>query len=257
MKKLLLIYALLFCTLPSFSQKELPERPNPPRLVNDLANLFSPEQVSELEQKLVAFNDTTSTQIAVVTVVSLHDYTIEEFTDQLAEKWGVGRKGKDNGVMILIKPKSNNGERGYARISVGYGLEGAIPDVYANRIIDEKMIPYFKTEDYYAGVLAAVDEVIKLSTGEYDNSKTDSGEGAIAGLVFLIIIIALIILMIRSSKKYNTFDKNGKHHSSGGGAFFIPPGAFGGGGRSSFGGGGGFGGFGGGSFGGGGASGSW
>ncbi|MDD4848924.1 MAG: TPM domain-containing protein, partial [Bacteroidales bacterium] len=129
MKKLLFLFSIPLLSLSIFSQQDLPKRPEPPRLVNDLAQLFTQQQSYDLEQMLRAFNDTTSTQISVVTVSSLNDYTIEEFTDQLAEQWGVGRKGKDNGVMVLIKPKLNDREKGYARISVGYGLEGAIPDV--------------------------------------------------------------------------------------------------------------------------------
>ena len=108
-------------------------------------------QVASLETKLVNFDDTTSTQIAIVTVKSLNGYSKEEFTDRIGEKWGVGRKGKDNGVLILIKPKYGN-ERGQARISVGYGLEGAIPDAIANRIVNYDLIPYFKQGDYYTGL---------------------------------------------------------------------------------------------------------
>lgn len=256
MRKFLFILSLFLISLSTIAQKDLPTKPEPPRLVNDLANLFTSTQINSLEKMLVAFDDTTSTQISVVTVSSLYDYDIDEFTDRLAEKWGVGRKGKDNGVMILIKPKLKDGEKGYARISVGYGLEGAIPDVYANRIINNDMIPHFKTGDYYSGALAAVTSVMKMATGEYKAS--DNEDSGIEIIIFLFFIILIIILAIRSSKKFNNLDKNGKHTGVSGGSIpFIFP--LGGGSRGSGGsfGRGGFGGFGGGSFGGGGASGSW
>jgi len=151
---------LLFAgtTFTVFSQyNEIPDRPTPQRLVNDFAGIFNSQQKLKLEKMLVAFNDSTSTQIAIVTVETLNNYDIADFTDRLAEKWGVGRKGKDNGIVVLIKPKLKASDYGEIRISVGYGLEEVIPDATAHRIINHEMIPRFQEGDYYRGVAAAVD----------------------------------------------------------------------------------------------------
>ena len=127
MKKVINILVLSFSLLilKGFSQ-EIPEPMSPPRLVNDFAGILNSGEIRHLEQKLVNFDDSSSSQILVVTVKSLNGLTKEEFADRLGEKWGVGQKGKNNGVVVLIKPKYGN-EKGQARISVGYGLEGAIP----------------------------------------------------------------------------------------------------------------------------------
>ena len=111
--------------------QEIPDPPVPQRLVVDYAGVLSQGQLNALEHKLVAFNDTTSTQIAVVIVNSLSGLAPEDFANRLGEKWGVGRKGKDNGVVVLVKAKKDARDRGEAWISTGYGMEGVIPDALA------------------------------------------------------------------------------------------------------------------------------
>jgi uncharacterized protein len=247
--------------------QDIPDAPVPPRLVNDFAGLLSRGEAEQLESKLVSFNDTASTQIAIVTIKSLNGYAKEEFADKLGEKWGVGRKGKDNGVLILIKPKYDN-EKGEVRISVGYGLEGAIPDALANRIVDYDMIPYFKEGNFYAGLDKATSTIMSLASGEFTaeqyTKKTEPKLGSIL-IPIIIIIIIMIIFSRGSGRHYNSGSKStsiwsalwlasilGSGRNSGSwGDFRSGGGSFGGGG------GGGFGGFGGGSFGGGGAGGSW
>ena len=103
--KLISILLLIAFTLPIVAQ-DIPDRPLPPRLVNDYTGTLAPEQLAALERKLVAFNDSTSTQIAVVLVKSLNGYDKADYTYRLAEKWGVGQKGKNNGAVILVKPKT-------------------------------------------------------------------------------------------------------------------------------------------------------
>lgn len=112
------------------SAQDLPEPMSPRRLVNDFAGLLSDSQRQALERKLVDFDRETSTQIAVVTVDDLGDYAPSDFAQRLHDKWGVGREGKNNGILVLVKP-SVPGSRGEAYISVGYGLEGVIPDITA------------------------------------------------------------------------------------------------------------------------------
>src|SRR5664279_6253389 len=99
--------------------RNIPERPNPPRLVNDLAGMLKVDEVNSLEQKLVIFNDSTSTQIAIVIVPSLGGYDKADYAQQLAEKWGIGQKGLNNGVLILVKPKTAD-SNGQVQIAPGY-----------------------------------------------------------------------------------------------------------------------------------------
>ncbi|HPS63628.1 MAG TPA: TPM domain-containing protein, partial [Bacteroidales bacterium] len=120
--------------------QDIPVRPDPPRLVNDFAGILSQEDASRLEQKLVIFNDSTSTQITIVIVKSLNGYDKNDFAQRLGQLWGVGQKGKNNGAVVLVKPKYP-GEKGEASIQTGYGLEGVIPDALAKRIVEVEMIP--------------------------------------------------------------------------------------------------------------------
>lgn len=242
----------------------IPARPEPPRLVNDFAGLFSASQAMRLEQVLTAFDDSTSNQIAVVTVNDLEGYSPAEYGTRIGLQWGVGSEKFDNGIIVLVKPKTRN-SNGQVNISVGYGLEGAIPDAYAKRIIDNEMIPRFAEGDYFGGVAAGCAVLMKLASGEIsepDRGDNDDLGGVIALLLLIIFIITVASVFGRKGGGHNNRGNGGGpdlldaliigsllnssgHHRSGGGW------------SSSGGGFGGFGGFGGGSFGGGGASGSW
>ena len=265
--KYFLSVLLIFQSIFLFSQN-IPDKPNPPRLVNDYAGILTQKQISNLEKTLRIFNDTTSNQIVIVTVKSLHGYSPALFATELGHKWGVGQKKFDNGIVVLVKPKYGN-ERGKAFIAVGYGLEPVITDALSKRIVEKEMIPYFKQGDYYGGLLSAVNVLMKLASGEISEKtyyKQSQGGWFTALLPFLVIL--LIFLLIRGS--------NARSYSIGTGrsfwtAFFLGSmlgggshrghwNDFSGGGGSNFGGfggGGSFGGFGGGGFGGGGAGGSW
>lgn len=265
----ILIASLATVILPVHAQ-DIPSRPDPPRLVNDFAELLTPEQSQALEARLVAFNDSTSTQIVVVIVKTLNGYDKNEFATLIGEQWGVGQKGKNNGAVVLVKPKYPE-EKGEVSIQTGYGLEGAIPDALAKRIIDIEMIPSFREGNYFEGIDKAVSTMISLAKGEYTaeqyQKKHDKKASPFALLIPLIILVGMVFLLFSGQGRGKTIGKNlpfwtammllgsmGRGHSgswkdfSGGSGF----GGFGGGG-----GGGGFGGFGGGSFGGGGAGGSW
>jgi len=253
-------FFLILISFASFSQ-DLPERPTPPRLVVDYTGILAPSEVRALENKLVRFNDTTSNQILVVITDNLLGYTPEIYASGIGEKWGVGQGNFDNGIVVLVKPKIGN-NRGHAFISVGYGLEGAIPDITAGQIVDWEMIPYFKNNDYFSGLDAGTTVLMKLAAGEYNSDEyaKSNSAGWWAVLPF-IIFIAIFILISRASRRSRTI---GSSNMSPWAAFWL--GSMMGGSSSSWGrssgsswGGGGssFGGFGGGSFGGGGAGGSW
>lgn len=263
MKKLALIIAVLFsiCAIAQVD-KYIPARPNPPRLVNDLAHLLSPEQVQYLESKLVAYDDSTSNQIAIVTVDDLHDYGAVEYAVALGRKWGVGGKQFNNGVVILVSTGGGTGNRD-AFIATGYGLEGAIPDIIANTILNAELIPNLKAGDYYKAFDRTTDALIKAAAGEYKAPdgyrKRDSGGFNPGKIIVAIIILFVILSMFGGGGNRGGGYTSRRGYRGFGGPFIFPTGGWGsgGGGGWSGGGGGGFGGFGGGSFGGGGAGGKW
>ena len=268
-QKISTLFLLLFVVFACHAQ-QIPSRPTPPRLVNDYTKTLTVSQNNYLEQKLRNYNDTTSTQIAVVFVNDLQGTTAADFAYQLGEKWGVGTK-ENNGIVILVKPK--NETKGEVFISVGYGLEAYIPDAMAKRIIENVMIPNFKNNDYFTAIDDATDIIIKLASGSFSAENKPKEYSEPATLIIIIIGMIMMILYITFISKIGTTISSKKdsssfwrtlfwlsvlnnnsnrhrhhHHHDHWGGFSGGSGGFGGGG---------FGGFGGGSFGGGGAGGSW
>jgi len=242
----------------AFSADAVPVRPDPPRLVNDLAGLFTPAQEYALERGVVAFDDSTSNQIAVVTVLDLEGMSAAEYATRIGLDWQVGSSEFDNGVVLLVKPKTAD-SYGEVFIAVGYGLEGAIPDAYAKRIIDNELIPHFRENDYYGGVVSACEVLMALASGEISEPRGDeeSDGWMIFGIFLMMILFICVIAIIFGNGKGGGSGSSGGR-GGGGPVIYTGPvirggGGFGGGGFS----GGGFGGFGGGSFGGGGAGGRW
>jgi uncharacterized protein len=243
---------ILFLFLQSIaSAQDIPAKPNPARLVNDfVGGLLNQSQINQLEQKLRAYQDSTSTQVAIVIVKSVQPYDISEYAVKLGRDWGIGQKDKNNGILLLWAP----GDR-KIYIATGYGAEGGLTDARSKRIIEQTIKPYFKQLQYYEGLNAATDDIIKYQSGEFkaDPSTGDDGDGWF-GIIFFLIIIIIVIYFMRKS--------GGKGGHGGGG--FIPYTTYTGWGSSSGGwsggdsggGGGGFD-FGGGSFGGGGAGGDY
>jgi len=248
----------------AYSQN-IPDKPNPQRLVNDFAGMLKPEEVNNLERKLVAFSDSTSNQITIVIVPTLSGYDKADYAQRLGEKWGIGKKGLNNGVLILVKPKTSD-SRGEVFITAGYGLEGVIPDITCGEIVDYEILPAFRNGDYYGGLSNATNILMSLARGEFSAEQyakpvRNSGKDFPVGVIIFIIVVIVALI---SGKKGGS---NNKNISSGGlplwlllsmlgsgrGSHSGSWGGFSGGGSS----GGGFGGFGGGSFGGGGAGGSW
>ncbi|WP_454804410.1 TPM domain-containing protein [Mucilaginibacter phyllosphaerae] len=245
----------------AFSQ-DIPERSK--TLVTDYTGTLSASDKANLENKLVAFNDSTSTQIAVVIMQSTGDYDINQYGVELLRKWGIGSKEKNNGILVLVALKDRK-----MSIQTGYGAEGALPDIITQQIIQNDMKPRFRENDYYGGLDAATTDIMKYMKGEYkaDPKKAKGkGDGGSAGFIIIIVIVVLIIIFRKGGG-----GGGGRIIGSRGGAspfwWFLAGNMLGGGGRSSGsdwggfsgggGGGGGFGGFGGGSGGGGGSSGSW
>lgn len=224
-------------------------KPTPYKYINDYVGVVEPEYVQKIISVGKELEDKTTAQVTAVVIDSLQGMTIEEYAVELFRRWGIGQKGKDNGVLLLVAINDRQ-----MRIEVGYGLEGAIPDGKAGRIRDEYIIPYFKEGDYskgiYYGYLALVKEVAKEYNVEltFDVDAELPKSSSVDVETIAIIIFIVIFIMLALSRRGIWYI--GPRGPMGPGGF----GGFGGSGRSS---GGGFGGFGGGRSGGGGASGKW
>ncbi len=258
MKKFFSTIALLLVSVLAFSQesfdldKLLKEKPT--KLVNDLTGTLTPDQVQALENKLVAFDDSTSTQIAVVIIPSMQGRDIADYNIELGRAWGVGGKDNNNGVVLLIAKNDRK-----LNIATGYGVEGALPDITASHIITDIIRPNFRGEDYYRGIEEGTDAIIQAVRGEYTapaNYKKGNSEFGIGRIIFMVVMIVIFLAVSGGKGGGGSFMSRrgfaawtiGSMLSGGGRG-----GGWSGGGGSS----GGFGGFGGGSFGGGGSSGSW
>ena len=258
------VLTLFILCYPTVAQ-DIPDPMFPYRMVNDFSGLLNTDDLQKLESKLQSFYNETSTQIYVVIVDDLGGNAISDFAYQVGEKWGVGTKGKDNGIVILLNPSADR-KHGDAFVATGYGLEGAVPDAIANRLVDLEMVPFFKELKYYEGLDAVTNTIIELTKGEYtaENYLASKGES----FPFMEILIPLIIIIILASvfgarkSRYYSAGRNNipfwlamfllsgskKSHSGSFKDFKTGGGGFGGGV---------FGGGGGGHFGGGGAGGSW
>lgn len=232
------------------SDDDLPKRPSPPHLVNDLANVIDQSDEAALEAKLVAYNDSTSTQIAVITVPTVQPFEIGDYAYKIGRFWGVGNKDFDNGIVLLVAVDDHR-----MFIATGYGTEAYLTDIRCNQIIDGILTPAFQQNNFYAGIDNATTEMMKYMTGAYEGQPYDSPNDAPPSLIIIMIVILIILFFARRTKGGGgtTFSKRGPTYWGGGGFGGFGGGGFGGG----SGGGGGFGGFGGGGFGGGGAGGSW
>ncbi|MEJ2615369.1 MAG: TPM domain-containing protein [Ignavibacteriaceae bacterium] len=234
------LYLFFLFSISLFAEPQIPQLKN---WATDLTNTLTSEQLSTLDYRLKTFEDSTSNQIAVLMIPTLDNYPLEEYSYDVAHQNRIGTKKLDNGILLLIV----KGDR-KARIEVGYGLEGALPDALASSIIRNVIFPHFRKEEFYAGITAGINAIISAVKGEYRAEyKPDKKDKGLPNLFpFIIIIFFIIRFLFRGGRR-------------GGGGFIFFPGGFGG---SSYGGSfgsGSFGGFsgGGGSFGGGGASGSW
>lgn len=267
-KKLLFFIVLVF-SLNTFSQGfEIPEKPKFQTSVYDYTKpaLLSDFQKKNLESKLVRYSDTTSTQIVIAIISSTQGEEIKYLAAQWGEKWGIGQKEKDNGVLVLLAKNDKK-----IAIQVGRGAEPLLTDFQSKRIIERVIIPEFKKGDFYSGLDKGADYIFRTLNGEFKGTRQKNTKGFDPGIIFFIIIIIILFIIISRGNKNNGGD--GKRYRRGSLADTIfdtiilsnagrGGGSFGGGfgGSSSggsFGGGGFGGGFGGGSFGGGGASGGW
>ena len=216
-KHLVLIILLILGSVSGLIAQDFPDPMQPPRLVNDFTGILNSDQVSKLENKLVAFNDSTSTQIAVVIVKSLNGYDKNDYAQRLGQKWGIGQKGKKNGIVILVKPKYPQ-EKGEASIQTGYGLEGVLPDITCKRIVENDMLPSFIQGDYYGGIDKATSTIISITKGEYTADQYNKRKKSSPyGILVPFIIMAIVFFLIRGSRggthSVGKISHGGQHYS--------------------------------------------
>jgi uncharacterized protein len=256
-KQVALLVAAFFALLAIEAQGAEVIPPKPDRYFNDYAGVVSKEAAQRFNEQLAQFERETSDQVVVAVFPKMQsDSDIADYTQRVAQSWGVGQKERRNGVVLFVFVQDRK-----MFIQVGYGLEGALPDITAFDITEYRIKPHFRSGDYEGGIAAGIDSIFKAIRGEYKGTGKTAFEGRktshgapISFVTFLIFIVALIIIskIVRRLGGYG-------YSSRGGGPIFFPTGGGGGGWSSGDGGGGGFSGFsgGGGSFGGGGAGSSW
>jgi uncharacterized protein len=262
------ILLLFLCSISiAWGQFTIPEKPKLQTSVYDYVSLLSKSDKEALEQKLIRYSDSTSTQIVVAIIASTEGEDINYLGAQWGEKWGIGQAKEDNGVLILVA----NDDRKIA-INTGYGVEGALTDAFSKRIITLIIVPEFREGNYAAGLNKGADAIFQVLNGEFqkaleNNEAPNNGAKVVFVMIFVAFVIFIIILIILIANRKNKGGGKGGGRSKGldiwdviilsnmgRGSYKGGSGSFGGGG---FGGGGFSGGFGGGSFGGGGASGGW
>jgi uncharacterized protein len=261
--KILILLLGFFFTQLSFGQFTIPEKPKVQTSVYDYVNLLSEKQKINLENKLVRYSDSTSTQIVVIVIETTNNESIGILAPRWAQKWGIGQAKEDNGVLILLAQKDRE-----IWIAPGYGIEPILTAGIIGEITRNIIIPEFKRGNFYAGLDKGADTVFQLLNGEFKGTRKQKSKGSDAKTIFFIIlVIAFFVLMFLGNKK-NKGGGRGFRRGSFADTLFTAVilssagsrgGGFGGGSSSggSFGGGGFGGGFGGGGFSGGGAGGSW
>ncbi len=258
-----LLFVLLFLGVvcSGFAQFEIPPKPAEETSLYDYVDLLPESQENILEQKLIRYSDSTSTQIVIAIIESTEGENINYLGAQWGQAWGIGQEGKDNGILIILASKDRR-----IAINTGYGVEGSLTDAMSKRIIDTVIIPEFKKGDYYSGLDKGAEAIFKVLTGEFKEDRSFGKKDKFPFRAILPFIIFIIIFIILASRNNRRGGGRGGRRNSGIDLWDViilsnmGRGGFGGSssGGGSFGGGGGFGGgFGGGGFGGGGASGGW
>lgn len=181
----LLLGWLSLASFPAFGTLAVPKLESH---VNDYARMLNSNEQKILEAKLRAYEDTTSSQIVILTIASLEGETIEEFSMRVVEEWKLGRKGKDNGVLITASKEDRK-----MRIEVGYGFEGVFPDATCKHIIDQVITPQFKQSNYASGFTKGVDALMLAAKGEY---KADGGESDLSGSAIAFLFISFIVCIV-------------------------------------------------------------
>jgi uncharacterized protein len=257
---LLILFLGLIVSQIGFAQFKIPPKPDFQTSVYDYASILNANEKAQLEEKLVKYSDSTTTQIVVITVEKIDGEDIGILTPRWAQEWGIGDAKKDNGVLILLAKNERK-----IWIAPGYGVEDRLIAGINGEIIRNIIIPEFKNGNFYGGLDKGADAIFQVLKGKYKGTRVEKSDGGGFFPILVFIVIFVVIMIIASKNKGGNSGGN-----SGGGPSLLDViilsslgrnsggGSFGGGGFGGSSGGGGFGGgFGGGGFSGGGAGGSW
>jgi len=261
----LIFTIILLFSVNGFSQIDIPKKTSEQTSVYDDAELLSGYEKNALEQKLINYADTTSTQIVVATVNTINGEDIAFYATRWAHEWGIGQKDEDNGIFILIAKDDHK-----LTIQTGYGVEHLLTDALSKRIIENIITPEFKKGNFYGGLDRGTSAIMQIMSGEYQGEPQRQSDGGGIPVLFIILFF-IVLIIILSNRNKRRRGRGGRRRNSAAGSILEAiilsnsgRGGFGGGGGfggssggGSFGGGGFGGGFGGGGFGGGGASGGW
>lgn len=254
----LVLFLGMCCSQMMHSQGfEIPSKPKEQTSVYDYIKLLSSNEKNSLEQKLIKYSDTTSTQIVVAIINSTEGEDIGYLATNWAHKWGIGQEKEDNGVFVLLAKNDRK-----ITIRTGYGVEHLLTDYTSRQIIEYNILPYFKQGNYYGGLNSGVETIFKVLKGEYKGTRKKRKGDIDFGFIIFIIIIIIFFIIISNNRNNRG---GGRHYRTDSRDIFDTiilsnsgRGGFGGGGFGGGSSGGGFGGgFGGGGFGGGGATGGW
>ena len=186
-----ILLSLLCCNSAVYAQipdSLFPKQPDPPRLVNDIAGILSIAENQWLEDKLVAYDKQSSTQVSIVIVKTIAGHDVADYATALGRRWGIGQAGKNNGVLILLAMESHD-----INISPGYGLEGALPDVLCKQIIENEMVPAFRSGYFYDGLDKATTVIISATKGEFtaEGPYTSKRKEMPRWLIILLLIVGI------------------------------------------------------------------
>ena len=248
---------LLCAVLTANAQRDIPPKPSQETSVYDEADVLSTSEERSLEQKLINYADTTSTQIVIATIESLQGEYIGTYAAEWAHEWGIGQAEEDNGILILL----SEGDR-KIWISTGYGIESTLTDALSKQIVDNVILPEFRSGSYYSGLDAGTTAIMQVMAGTYEGTPQARNGGGATPRFIIMAIIFIFFMIVLSQRNKRGGGRNGGHRRGSGlldilvlsslGRGGFGGGSFGGGGGGGFGGG-----FGGGGFGGGGAGGGW
>ncbi|MCB1164996.1 MAG: TPM domain-containing protein [Leptospiraceae bacterium] len=194
------IFLLAVCfVVGSLSAQEVP-LPDLERPVMDQTGTLTDSEIQSLESKILALQNDQGSQIGILIIPTLDGIPIEDFSIRLADKWKLGRKGVDDGVIIIVAKNDRT-----LRIEVGYGLEGPIPDAKANRIVELIIVPRFKQGEFYEGLDEGLDAIISLIRGEplpsldevpLENQSSESGSSSHSTWIFIVVVVGALILRV-------------------------------------------------------------
>lgn len=207
---LLLVFAGF--TFNANAQIKIPEKPSKVMLVNDLAGILSADESYQLEAKLRAYNDSTSSEVVIVTVPTLNGEDVQDVATEIGHKWQIGTQKKDNGIVLLVALQEHK-----SAIATGYGMEAVVTDGIANTIRKKVMSPYFKQKQYYAGLDAGTDAIFKAVKGEFKSTGKKAKPASWSTTFILFLVIVVIFIIISFINKSKNGGGGGGHYNSGGG----------------------------------------